>query len=76
MSGTLVKDVMTPNIVHVFEDQDVEEAARLMKEKQIRRLVALNRDKRLVGRAALQCRPTSFSSAPRRSRQWIRTWCG
>jgi CBS domain-containing protein len=46
---TRVKDVMTPDIVYCFEDQDVEEAAELMKEKQIRRLVVLNRDKRLVG---------------------------
>ena len=48
-----VKDVMTPEIVYCFEDQDVAEAARLMKEKQIRRLVVLNRDKRLVGIVSL-----------------------
>src|SRR5262249_26252215 len=29
---TLIRDVMTPTIVYVFEDQDVSEAARLMKE--------------------------------------------
>jgi CBS domain-containing protein len=46
---TLVRDVMTPKIVYCFEDQDVAEAARLMEEKQIRRLVVLNHDKRLVG---------------------------
>ncbi|MCI0462241.1 MAG: CBS domain-containing protein [Gemmataceae bacterium] len=46
---TRVRDTMTPDIVYCFEDQDVREAARLMKEKQIRRLVVLNRDKRLVG---------------------------
>ena len=33
----------------VFEDQDVQEAARLMQEQQVRRLVVLDRDKRLVG---------------------------
>jgi CBS domain-containing protein len=44
-----VRDVMTPNITWCLEDQDVAEAARLMKNKQIRRLVVLNRDKRLVG---------------------------
>ena len=47
--GTRVKDVMTPDIIYVFEDQDVTEAARLMRENQVRRLVVLNRDKRLVG---------------------------
>jgi len=44
-----VSDIMTPEVVYCFEDDDVAEASRLMKEKQIRRLVVLNRDKRLVG---------------------------
>jgi CBS domain-containing protein len=44
-----VRDVMTPDIVCCFEDQDIEEAAQMMEQKQIRRLVVLNRDKRLVG---------------------------
>ena len=51
--GTCVSDVMTPDIVYVFEDQDVQEAARLMEENQIRRLVVLDRDKRLVGIVSL-----------------------
>ena len=46
---TTVKDVMTPDVVYCFEDQDVQEAARLMKEHQVRRLVVLNRDQWLVG---------------------------
>jgi CBS domain-containing protein len=50
---TRVRDVMTPEVVWCFDDQDVEEAARLMKEKQIRRLLVLNRDKRLVGIVSL-----------------------
>lgn len=48
-----VEDVMTPDIVYCFEDQDVAEAARLMGENQIRRLVVINRDKRLVGIVSL-----------------------
>lgn len=44
-----VKDVMSPGIFYCFDDQDVNEAADLMREKQIRRLPVLNRDKRLVG---------------------------
>ncbi len=47
------KDVMTPDIVYCFEDEGIDDAARLMKESQIRRLVVLNRDKRLVGIMAL-----------------------
>src|SRR5205809_548709 len=52
-TGTCVGDVMTPNLIYVFEDQDVTEAARLMEENQIRRLVVLDRDKRLVGIVSL-----------------------
>jgi len=50
---TTVKDVMTPDVVYCFEDQDVREAAQLMQEQQVRRLVVLNRDKRLVGIVSL-----------------------
>jgi CBS domain-containing protein len=48
-----VRDVMTPDVVYCFEDQDVQEAAGLMQQHQIRRLVVLNRDKRLVGIVSL-----------------------
>jgi len=50
---TKVSDAMTPEMVYCFEDQDVDEAARLMTEKQIRRLPVLNRAKRLVGIVSL-----------------------
>jgi CBS domain-containing protein len=48
-----VCDIMSSGVVYCFEDQDVEEAARIMQEKQIRRLAILNRDKRLVGIVSL-----------------------
>jgi len=48
-----VQDVMTPEVVYCFDDQPVEEAEQVMKEKQIRRLLVLNRDKRLVGIVSL-----------------------
>ena len=48
-----VQDVMTPDIIYCFEDQDVREAARLMEQQQVRRLAVLNRDKRLVGIVSL-----------------------
>jgi CBS domain-containing protein len=51
--GTRVREVMTPNLIYVFEDQDIAEASRLMKENQIRRLPVLNRDTRLVGIVSL-----------------------
>jgi CBS domain-containing protein len=50
---TKVQDVMTPEVVYCFEDQDVSEAAKLMQEKQIRRLPILNREKRLIGIVSL-----------------------
>ena len=46
---TMVRDVMTPTIIYCYEDQDVSDAAHMMEQNQIRRLVVLNRDKRLVG---------------------------
>jgi CBS domain-containing protein len=50
---TLVREVMTPDLVYGFDDQEVEDAARLMEQYQIRRLPVLNRHKRLVGIVAL-----------------------
>jgi len=49
----LVRDAMSPEILYCFEDQDVTEAAQVMKDRQVRRLVVLNRDKRLVGIVSL-----------------------
>lgn len=46
---TTVRDVMTTGIIYCFEDQDIEDAAETMRDRQIRRLVVLNRNnKRLV----------------------------
>jgi CBS domain-containing protein len=50
---TQVREVMTPDVVYCFEDQDVSEAAKLMQERQIRRLPILNQEKRLVGIVSL-----------------------
>jgi CBS domain-containing protein len=41
--------VMTPGITYCLDDDNIEDAAHLMEDKQIRRLVVLNRNKRLVG---------------------------
>jgi CBS domain-containing protein len=50
---TTVQDVMTSDVVCCFEDQDVQDAAWLMQDRQVRRLVVLNRDKRLTGIVSL-----------------------
>jgi len=47
------RNLVTAPVIYCFEDQDVDEAARIMQENQIRRLVILNRDKRLVGVVSL-----------------------
>src|SRR5205814_10585128 len=52
-TAVCVSVVMTPEIFYCFEDQLVGEAAHLMEEQQVRRLVILNRDKRLVGIVSL-----------------------
>ena len=46
----LGRDLMTTPPIYAFDDQDVTEAAKIMGENQIRRLVVLSRDdERLVG---------------------------
>jgi CBS domain-containing protein len=50
---TTVRQVLTPRVLYCFEDQDVEGAARLMEAQQVRRLVVLSGDKRLVGIVSL-----------------------
>jgi CBS-domain-containing membrane protein len=40
---------MTPDVVDCFEDDDAGEVALKMEQHQIRRLIVLNRDRRLVG---------------------------
>jgi CBS domain-containing protein len=48
-----VKDTMTPHIVYCFDDEPVEEAAAIMRDRQVRRLPVLDRHKRLVGIVSL-----------------------
>jgi CBS domain-containing protein len=50
---TQAHDVMTPEVIYCFEDQTVDEAAQVMEQHQIRRLIVLNRNKRLVGIVSL-----------------------
>lgn len=46
---TPVREAMTPQVVWCFEDQDTLEAARIMEDKAIRRVMVLDRQERLVG---------------------------
>ena len=51
--GTRVRDVMSTKVVSCFDDQEVEEAAALMRKNEVRRLLVLDRNKRLVGIVSL-----------------------
>jgi CBS domain-containing protein len=51
--NTTVREVMSQGICYCFEDDDVDQAAKVMAEHQVRRLPVLNHDKRLVGVVAL-----------------------
>ena len=50
----LGRDVLTSPVIYCFDDQDVREAAKIMHDNQIRRLVVLNRgDKQIAGVVSL-----------------------
>jgi CBS domain-containing protein len=51
--STKVRDVMTCEVIRCFEDEEVEEAERLMQSRQVRRILVVNRDERLVGIVSL-----------------------
>ncbi len=50
---TRAGDVMTAEVVWLYEDQDLDEAARLMEVKSVRRLLVMTREMRLSGIVAL-----------------------
>jgi CBS domain-containing protein len=50
---THVRDAMSKGVNYCLEDDDVAEAARLMKDRQVRRLIVLDRNKRLAGIVSL-----------------------
>ena len=52
-AGTKVRDVMSEGVAWAYEDDSVEAAAKIMSERQVRRLPVVDRNKRLVGIVAL-----------------------
>ena len=52
-AGTKVRDVMSEGVAWAYEDDSVEDAAKIMSERQVRRLPVVDRNKRLVGIVAL-----------------------
>lgn len=51
--NTPVRLSMNPTVYFCFEDQEVEEAAQIMREHQVRRLPVLNRERQLIGIVSL-----------------------
>lgn len=50
---TLVSEVMSPEVIYCFDDDPVEEVARVMRHRQIRRIPILNHAQELIGMVAL-----------------------
>jgi CBS domain-containing protein len=50
---TRVREVMSPEVLYCFEDEDLDDVLRNMGAVKVRRLPVLNRDKRLVGIVSL-----------------------
>lgn len=48
-AGSSVRQVMTEDILYCLEDDDIQDAADIMKDKQVRRLAVLTAAKRLAG---------------------------
>jgi CBS domain-containing protein len=48
-----VRDLMTPQVKYVFDDEQIEDVADNMADLQVRRLPVVNREKRLVGIVSL-----------------------
>lgn len=53
LSAARVEQALSPHVLYCFEDQPVEDAAKMMADNQVRRLPIVNRDKRLVGIVSL-----------------------
>jgi CBS domain-containing protein len=50
---TRVTEAMTPEVVYCFDDEDVRNAAELMEQRQIRRLLVMDHQKHAVGIVSL-----------------------
>jgi CBS domain-containing protein len=50
---TQVKDIISSEIVYCYEDDSIEDAARLMEEHQVRRLIVTDHDRTPVGIVSL-----------------------
>ena len=49
INSVTAREIMTHDVFWCYEDDDVKDVAEKMREKDVRRMLILNRDKRLVG---------------------------
>jgi CBS domain-containing protein len=49
----VARDIMTPEVHWCYEDDNIKDIAEKMREKEVRRMLILNKDKRLVGVVSL-----------------------
>ncbi|MFP2925344.1 CBS domain-containing protein [Pyxidicoccus sp. 3LG] len=52
-NNTPISKAMTDQVEYVYDDEDIDKVARKMKDEQIRRILVVNRDKRLAGIVSL-----------------------
>ena len=72
---TKVREVMSGELICCYEDQEVEVAAHLMRSQQIRRVLVLDRDRRLVGIISLSDLALE-SPSPERAGEILQDVCG
>jgi len=53
LSETTAGDVMTKNVIYCMADEEVQDAIRIMENKQVRRLPVIDDEKRMVGMLSL-----------------------
>ena len=53
LSKTTAGDVMTRNVIYCMANEEVQDAIRIMENKQVRRLPVINDEKRMVGMLSL-----------------------
>ena len=53
LSKTTARDVMTKKVIYCRDTEELDDAIRIMEEKQIRRMPAIDEEKRMVGMLSL-----------------------
>lgn len=61
---TTIREIMTPRVATVFDDQDIDEAMRVMRDNQVRRVVVISHDRRMLGVLSEADLPKNAMSPP------------